>query len=102
VRVAASERGRGASFKAGKSSTDCFAILGAGPPSGHLLETTDCGARARRLQRNLWAGKSLRPSSCCELIQSDKIDNALVELFLKHCADPTWWTQITAFTEVHG
>jgi SAM-dependent methyltransferase len=37
-----------------------------------------------------------------ELIDSGKIDDALVDTFLGYCADPTWWTQTIAFTAVHG
>jgi SAM-dependent methyltransferase len=31
-----------------------------------------------------------------------KIDGALVDTFLRYCADPSWWTQTIAFTAVHG
>jgi 2-polyprenyl-3-methyl-5-hydroxy-6-metoxy-1,4-benzoquinol methylase len=37
-----------------------------------------------------------------ELMGSGKLNNALVETFLGHCADPAWWTQTIAFTAVHG
>ncbi len=37
-----------------------------------------------------------------ELIGSGKIDDALVDMFLEYCTDPTWWTQTIAFTAVHG
>jgi hypothetical protein len=37
-----------------------------------------------------------------EFVGSGKIDNALVDMFLEYCADPTWWTQTVAFTAVHG
>jgi 2-polyprenyl-3-methyl-5-hydroxy-6-metoxy-1,4-benzoquinol methylase len=37
-----------------------------------------------------------------DLLRSGKPDNALVDTFLGHCADPVWWTQTIAFTAVHG
>src|SRR6266550_6359480 len=36
-----------------------------------------------------------------DLIDSRKLDNPLVDKFLEHCADPSWWTQTIAFTTVH-
>jgi hypothetical protein len=37
-----------------------------------------------------------------DLVQSGKLDDALVEAFLGRCADPNWWTQTIAFTAVHA
>jgi SAM-dependent methyltransferase len=37
-----------------------------------------------------------------DLVSSGKLNNALVDSFLGHCADPAWWTQTIAFTVVHG
>jgi SAM-dependent methyltransferase len=37
-----------------------------------------------------------------DLISSGKLNEALVDKFLGHCADPKWWTQTIAFTAVHG
>jgi len=37
-----------------------------------------------------------------DLIDSRKLDNPLVDKFLEHCADPSWWTQTIAFTAVHS
>ena len=37
-----------------------------------------------------------------DLISSDKLNDALVNMFLGYCADPSWWTQTIAFTAVHG
>jgi SAM-dependent methyltransferase len=37
-----------------------------------------------------------------DLIQSGKLNDALIDAFLAHCADPNWWTQTIAFTAVHG
>jgi 2-polyprenyl-3-methyl-5-hydroxy-6-metoxy-1,4-benzoquinol methylase len=37
-----------------------------------------------------------------DLIGSGKLNNALVDTFLDHCADSAWWTQTIAFTAVHG
>ena len=34
------------------------------------------------------------------LIGSGHLDEGLIELFLSHCADPSWWTQTIAFTAV--
>jgi hypothetical protein len=37
-----------------------------------------------------------------DLISSGKLTCALVDIFLRYCADPNWWTQTIAFTAVHG
>jgi SAM-dependent methyltransferase len=37
-----------------------------------------------------------------DLIDSGNLDDALVNTFLRYCADPNWWTQTIAFTVVHG
>ena len=37
-----------------------------------------------------------------DLIQSGKLNDALIEAFLARCADPNWWTQTIAFTAVHA
>ena len=37
-----------------------------------------------------------------DLIGSGKLNDALVDMFLGYCADPSWWTQTIAFTAVHG
>jgi SAM-dependent methyltransferase len=36
------------------------------------------------------------------LVGSGRLDDALVDAFLAHCADPRWWTQTIAFTAVHA
>jgi len=36
------------------------------------------------------------------LLASGRLDDALIDGFLAHCADPGWWTQTIAFTAVHG
>jgi SAM-dependent methyltransferase len=36
------------------------------------------------------------------LITSDKLNDALVDTFLNHCADSRWWTETIAFSAVHG
>jgi SAM-dependent methyltransferase len=40
----------------------------------------------------------LRPA----LIASGELTQGSVDSFLKHCADPAWWTQTIAFTAVRG
>ena len=37
-----------------------------------------------------------------DLIDSGKLDEALIDKFLVYCADSSWWTQTIAFTAVHG
>jgi SAM-dependent methyltransferase len=37
-----------------------------------------------------------------DLISSGKLNDALLNTFLRYCADSTWWTQTIAFTGVHG
>jgi hypothetical protein len=34
------------------------------------------------------------------LTASGHLEDGLIELFLSHCADPSWWTQTIAFTAV--
>ena len=36
------------------------------------------------------------------LVASGRLDDALIDGFLAHCADPAWWTQTIAFTAVHA
>ena len=36
------------------------------------------------------------------LVQSSKLNDALVDAFLAHCVNPNWWTQTIAFTAVHA
>jgi SAM-dependent methyltransferase len=40
--------------------------------------------------------RELRP----RLVASGMLENSLIDTFLEHCADPTWWTQTVAFTAV--
>ena len=37
-----------------------------------------------------------------DLISSGKVDEGVVDTFLAHCADSTWWTQTIVFTAVGG
>jgi SAM-dependent methyltransferase len=37
-----------------------------------------------------------------DLMNSGKLDSALIDTFLSYCADSAWWTQTIAFTAVHG
>ena len=37
-----------------------------------------------------------------QLIRSGKLDDRLIDAFLRHCADPGWWTETIAFTAVHA
>ena len=37
-----------------------------------------------------------------DLITSGKLNDALVDIFLDHCADSRWWTETIAFSAVHG
>ena len=37
-----------------------------------------------------------------DLVQSGKLNDALIDAFLAQCADPNWWTQTIAFTAVHA
>jgi SAM-dependent methyltransferase len=36
------------------------------------------------------------------LVKSGKLDDQLIDGFLAHCADPSWWTETIAFTAVHA
>jgi hypothetical protein len=42
--------------------------------------------------------RELRP----RLVASGRVEDALIDEFLDHCADPTWWTQTIAFTAVEA
>jgi 2-polyprenyl-3-methyl-5-hydroxy-6-metoxy-1,4-benzoquinol methylase len=37
-----------------------------------------------------------------DLVQPGKLNDALIDAFLAHCADPNWWTETIAFTAVHA
>jgi len=37
-----------------------------------------------------------------ELVQSGKLNDSLIDGFLAHYANPSWWTQTIAFTAVHA
>jgi len=37
-----------------------------------------------------------------DLINSGKLDEALIDKFVAYCSDSNWWTQTIAFTVVHG
>jgi hypothetical protein len=37
-----------------------------------------------------------------DLITSGRLNDALVDSFLDHCADSRWWTETIAFSAVHG
>jgi SAM-dependent methyltransferase len=37
-----------------------------------------------------------------DLAQSGKLNDALMDASLAHCADPNWWTQTIAFTAIHA
>lgn len=37
-----------------------------------------------------------------DLLQSGKLNGALIDAFLAQCADPNWWTQTIAFTAVQA
>jgi SAM-dependent methyltransferase len=36
------------------------------------------------------------------LVNSRRLDDQLIDRFLAHCADPSWWTETIAFTAVHA
>jgi SAM-dependent methyltransferase len=37
-----------------------------------------------------------------DLVASGELDEGSIDIFLAHCADPSWWTQTIAFTAVRG
>ncbi|HEX4653729.1 MAG TPA: hypothetical protein VH227_05725 [Candidatus Udaeobacter sp.] len=39
---------------------------------------------------------------CDDLTRSGKLNPTLIDKFLGHCADPTWWTETIAFTAVQA
>ncbi len=36
------------------------------------------------------------------LVASGRVDDRLIDVFLSHCAEPSWWTQTIAFTAVQA
>jgi hypothetical protein len=37
-----------------------------------------------------------------DLVGPGRLNNAVIDTFLSHCADSAWWTQTIAFTAVYG
>ena len=89
-------REQGIDYHIGRNLAPRLARPGPGAGRGH--------GRDRRLQWRLAVGRPTgrgRSSSCAPRSSaSGTLDDALVDAFLAHCADPEWWTQTIAFTAV--
>ena len=90
-------RGRGIDYTIGRSLAPRLTALGLKGISG-TAETAIYNGGSGWADYWIQTVTELRH----EFIGSGKIDNALVDMFLKYCADPRWWTQTIAFTAVHG
>jgi SAM-dependent methyltransferase len=90
-------RGRGIDYKIGRTLAPRLASLG-------LREIGGTAEAAVYNGRSSWADYWVQTVTelRADLISSGKVDEALVDTFLAHCADPNWWTQTIAFTAVHG
>src|SRR5580700_9346737 len=79
------------------------------PVAGHAVQAGTKGRRGHgrdgTVQRRLFVAVywrqtviELRP----RLVDSGKLDDRSIDMFLAQCADPAWWTQTIAFTAVDG
>lgn len=90
-------RHRGIDYQIGRTLAPRLAALGL-EQIGGTAETAIYNGTS--LWADYWTQtvKELRE----DLISSGKLDNAVVDTFLRYCADPAWWTQTIAFTAVQG
>lgn len=77
------------------------------PASLAALGVRQIGAVAETALYNggsLWAGywRQTVAELRARLTESGELDDASIDAFLAHCADPAWWTQTIAFTAVRG
>ena len=76
------------------------------PRLGSLGLTRICGTAETAIYNggSLWADYWIETITelRSDLINSGKLDEALIDKFLAYCSDSNWWTQTIAFTAVHG
>jgi SAM-dependent methyltransferase len=90
-------RERGIDYYIGRTLAPRLAGLGLRQVSG-TAETAISNGSSRWADYWMQTVTELRD----DLIDSGKLNEHLVEAFLRCCADPSWWTQTIAFTAVHG
>lgn len=90
-------RGRGIDYHIGRTLAPRLAALGLTSVSG-TAETAIYRGGSSWAKYWIETVTELRG----ELIKSGKLNEALIDRFLAHCADSRWWTQTIAFTAVHG
>ena len=90
-------RGRGIDYHIGRTLAPRLAALGLEQIAGTAETAVYNGA-------SQWADYWTRTVVELRdgLVSSGKIDEAIIDAFLAHCADRSWWTQTIAFTAVHA
>jgi len=88
---------RGIDYYIGRELAPRLAALGLTQISGNV-ETAIYNGGSR--WADYWAQTITELRS--DLITSGKLNDALVDTFLDHCADSRWWTETIAFSAVHG
>jgi Methyltransferase domain len=90
-------RERGINYHIGRTLAPRLASLGLTSVSGTAETAIYNGG-------SLWANYWIETITELrgDLINSGKLDEALIDKFLACCADSNWWTQTIAFTAVHG
>jgi 2-polyprenyl-3-methyl-5-hydroxy-6-metoxy-1,4-benzoquinol methylase len=90
-------RERGVDYMIGRTLAPRLAALGLIEISG-TAETAIYNGGSRWAEYWIQTVAELRN----DLIASGKVAGVMVDTFLAHCADSTWWTQTIAFTAVSG
>lgn len=90
-------RERGIDYRIGRDLARRLAALGLTQLSG-TAETAIYNGGSR--WADYWAETITELRD--DLITSGKVNDALVDTFLDHCADSNWWTETIAFTVVQG
>jgi SAM-dependent methyltransferase len=90
-------RERGIDYHIGRALAPRLAALGLMQING-TAETAICNGGSRWADYWTQTITELRD----DLTSSGKLNDALVDTFLRYCADSSWWTQSIAFTAVHG
>jgi SAM-dependent methyltransferase len=90
-------RARGIDYHIGRTLAPRLASLG-------LTNITGTAETAIYNGGSLWADYWIETITELhgDLINSGKIDQALIDRFLAYCSDSNWWNQTVAFTAVHG
>jgi SAM-dependent methyltransferase len=90
-------RERGIDYHIGRTLAPRLAVLGLTSISGTAETAIYHGG-------SLWAKYWIETVTELrgDLINSGKLDEALIDRFLAYCSDSNWWTQTIAFTVVHG